>query len=533
MVTRSVPRQGKTAFAPEWIAKREARIYKQAHPKQLGFVTDPASRITCLVGRGGGKTTGGLLRFLLKMIRKPRMRCVFLAATRESAEELIWEQLKESLANLDVPYTPHQVKLKVTLGNGSTLILRGCDSKDDINKLRGRHFDEVGIDETAIVPSNLLDDILDRVIGPRLVGALWMISTPGHILNGEFYNATRMGAVDADGVPLHRPYDERHQPAYAGWDRWSSHAWTLLDGVAAGVPAMIIGWTKALETKRRKGWSDTNPIWMREYLGLWAADDTETVFRYRAFDANGKPWNQWDPERPGAARIAVLPDGFDDWQFAIGLDLGHHDPTAITTWAWSPSDKECLIYQVGEHVATEMYARTIVEVLLGPERSHDRPAGIIGALREWPSGMVADTAGLGDAMLAEILNVYGVNITAAQKGYKYKFPMIENCNGSLLDGKVKILKGSQLEKEMLTLQWHTDQHGTLSENKSQSNHCTDSFIYAREIIAKLFEANGGVLDKPAPKKRGPVEAPPLPEERSEHDESHNLTSATFEADDWG
>lgn len=527
MQSRTVERQGRTPFAPDWISKREARIFRQCHPKQLGFVNDPASRISCLVGRGGGKTTGGLLRLILKMIRQPRMRCVFLAATRLSAEELVWGQLKDALSNLDVHATYHQVKLKCQLDNGSTLALAGCDSKDDIDKLRGRHFDEVGIDETATVPPKLLDDLLDRVVGPRLVGCLWMIGTPGHILRGEFYDATRSGAVDPEGVPLHRPYEDRNLPTYDGWDRWSSHAWTLLDGVAANVPAMIIGWATALKTKARKKWSDTHPIWCREYLGRWAADDTETVYRYSAEK------NQWDPKRTGAARIAVLPDGLTGWQFAIGIDLGHHDPTAITTWAFSPSDPEQRIYQIGEHVATEMYSRTIVEILLGPERSHERPGGIIGAIGEWPSGMVADTAGLGDAMLLEMQNVYGVTITAAQKGYKYKFPMIENCNGSFLDGKMKILKGSQLETELLELQWNTNEFGVLSENKSQSNHCTDSMVYAREIIAKLFEASGGVPNTPAPKFAGPPPAPELPTERSESDETGLLTSGTFEADDWG
>jgi hypothetical protein len=43
-------------------------------------------------------------------------------------------------------------------------------------------------------------------------------------------------------------------------------------------------WHQALLEKERNQWTDDNPVWKREWLGLWAADDTENVFRYRPHD---------------------------------------------------------------------------------------------------------------------------------------------------------------------------------------------------------------------------------------------------------
>lgn len=532
MKTRSVPMRGRTAFAPDWIAKCERRIFKTCHPMQLGFVTDPAERITCLVGRGGGKTTGGLLRLVLKMIRRPRMSCLFLAATRTSAEKLVWNQLKEVLTNLGIAFTPHQVKLECHLSNGSVLTLGGCDDKKDIDKLRGIHFDEVGIDECATVPPELLEDLIDRVLSPRLVGALWMIGTPGHVLRGPFYEATRAGAVDEDGKALHRPYRERHLPANDNWDRWSSHAWTLLDGVAAGVPAMIVGWRKALEQKARKKWSDDNPIWCREYLGRWAADDTTTVYRYRAHDAEGRLWNRWEPELVGApiggVQFAQLPKTFADWSYVIGMDLGHSDPFALVVLAYSPSDPTRTIYQVYEFQQTKMYVREIAELLIGKDLRHEAPGGIIGRIG-WPDGMVADMAALGDTILDELREVYGITVVMAEKGYKYKLPAIELANGDLVDGRIKVIKDSKLEREMLELQWVTDEHNKVSENKAQANNGSDSFLYARLVIAKLFISNGSSYVEP--KSPALTAEPPLPVERDADDEGYLLASGGYD-DDW-
>ena len=481
-------------FDEAWVAEKIGRLLDNCHPKQRDFVADPGLFVNALVGRGGGKTTGAMFRLLSRMFATPRARCVYIALTRPSAEQLLWIPLKNVLEKLgfganDVTY--NETKLRCTLTrNGSVLELVGCDTKSEVEKLRGRPFHEVVIDESASFNPDLLDNLVNRIIGPRLGdyrGVLVMIGTPGHILKGEFYDATR------DGSPEHRRYVDRELPEYADWKGWSSHAWTLLDGAEHGVAALRNLWERALYNKAKKGWGDDHPIWSREYLGRWAADDTENVYKYRSHDADGNPWNQWDPERVGPMRIAKLPPR-PDWEFAASMDMGHSDPFAVNVFAFSPSDASRTIYHVYGFEQTKMYAKTIAELLIGKELNADRPGGLFGALGQWPIGVNADLAGLGEAVIDELTAVYGIRVAAVEKGYKYKFPAIELVNGDLLEGRIKILKGSALETQLLTLQWVADEYGKLSENRAQANHSSDTLVGARRMIANMFETGGLSVD---------------------------------------
>lgn len=533
--SKAITRAASTAgLDAQWVAKNCAKLLDGCHPKQRSFVEDPHRRVSALVGRRGGKTTGQRARFLLRMFRTPRAQCVYIALTRPSAEELMWGPLKDVCERLglrvgiDVSF--NETKLKMTLlRNGSTLRIVGADDKKEIEKLRGHKFHEVAIDEAASFSARLLENLIDRVIGPALgdyKGCLVMFGTPGHILDGPFYEATRPGS------PSHRRYEDRELPEYARWLSWSSHQWTLLDG-APYVPAMASAWEEALIEKEAKGWSDTHPVWCREWLGRWAADATENVYKYRAHLDDGAAWNQWDPKRVGPMQVAELPPGFSDWCFGFGMDMGHGDPFALEAFAFSPSDTSRTLYHVFEFQRREMYARLIADLLLGEERDHDRPAGVIGALG-WPIGMVADLAGLGDSVLDELRMVYGITIKGAEKGYKYKFPAIELFNGDLIDGRVKILKGSILETQMLNLQWRADEYGALTENKTQANDASDAAIYCRLLVAHLFDA--GKVAAPPPVKTVQSQhrtEPEEPDDRQGREDFSALLADGEYRDAWG
>lgn len=465
------------------------------HPPQRDFVLDDHRRITALCARGAGKTTAGLARFVIRMITTQRARCLFIAQTKDDARDLIWDKLVDWVERFGIDADFNETRLTCTFRKtGARLKLVGADDDREVNKLRGKPHHEVGIDETAIFSAKRLANIVFRAIGPRLGdfgGCLWMVSTPGHELAGLFYDATRPGSDQ------HRPYKDRHLPAYAGWKRWSSHAWNLEDA-APHVPAIARLWAEALVEKEANVWSDDNPIWMREYMGRWARDDTGNVFRYQA-TKDGKPWNQWDPEmlfkgellELGALRIAKL-EPRPDWLYALATDHGAKDPFALNVFAASPSDPTKTIYHVLCFEQPKMYAQRIAILLLGPQvvknldAAHDNPGGVIGAIGEWPAGMVSDSAQLGQNILDELSQVYGIKIEPAEQ--KGKHAAIELVNGDLVDGRLKILKGSTLEEQLSHLQWSTDEYGFVKEDKAQANHCTDTLIYARRELAVLFDA---------------------------------------------
>jgi len=472
------------------------RIRRTCHPKQRHFVFDPSSRVSCVVGRGGGKTIAMLLRLIRRMVGRTDANCLFIAATRQSAERLVWRDLKrligESLHMSGASFS--ESDLVCELPNGARLMLFGCDDKADIQKLRGITYHEVGIDEVASIKKELLEELLLEVIGPRMVGAMCLIGTPGKRLEGMFYDATRPGSDQ------HRPWSERDQPEYAGWDKWSSHSWSIEDGVEAGIQAMVEINEVQLAEKARNGWSDSNPYWLRERKGQWAADASMNVYVFRPHLDDGTEWNQWTPTLlPNG--FAKLPDAFNDWGYGIGIDVGFKDAFALEIFAFSYSDPSRTLYHVYEIYRTRMYANAIAKLLLGDDLNHEKPGGIIGAIG-WPDAMVGDFAGSGGALLAELQMVYGITIKAADKPYRYKDNAIELGNSDLYDGRIKIMKGSKLAEEMSALQWVQDAQGKRKENPSQANHACDAWLYIRnELAAMLPSAMGQTPVVPEPKKK--------------------------------
>jgi hypothetical protein len=473
------------------------------------------------VARGGGKTTGGRARLLRRMLRTPKARCLFIATTRAQAEELLWIPLKETLDKLGIAATFNETKLRCTLRqNGAQLRLVGADDKKEIEKLRGLPHHEVGIDEGASYDPTLLDHLVNRIISPRLGdygGSLWLIGTPGHVLSGLFYNVTRTSS------DVSRPYADRENPEFANWLGWSTHTWHLEDG-APYVPAMGRLWQEAQLNKAANGWSDNHPVWKREYLGQWAADDTENVFRYRALTDDGQPWNCWDPERDARTGFAKLPPG--DWRYVYGLDMGHGDPMAVVVFAWDPTER--ILRQVYGFERRNMYARPIAELLLGEELNHDKPGGLFG-VTGWPDAIVADTTHLGGALLDELANVYGIKILPAEQ--KAKHDAIELMNGDLLDGRIKVLKGSTLEEQFLSLQWAEDQWGKIRENKAQANHSSDAAIYARRVAHHRFREEIAPVKLPAA-ARTDYQRIDAPEEKPLNEFESILGDDTYFNDDW-
>lgn len=504
--------------------EKAAAIVASCHPKQRAFALDPGRRVVARVARGGGKTTGATARFVLRMLKTPGARCLYIATTGDQAEELMWRPLKDLCEKLGIDASFNETKRRCVFNkNKASIRLVGADNKREIEKLRGIPFHEVGVDESASYPTQLLEHLLFRIIGPRLGdhnGVLFLIGTPGHILNGPFYEASRPGSDIA------RPWDDRDLPEYEGWKRWSFHSWTLRDG-AETVPAMRRLWAEALIEKEANGWSDDNPVWLREYLGQWAADDSEHVFKYRPHCDDGAPFNQWDPPRNHIG-FAELPDGFDDYQYSYGMDMGHSDPFALEVFAYSPSDDHKRLWHVYEFNQPGMYARTIAELLIGKDLDHENLGGVIGC-SGWPDALVADTAGLGGSFLDELSNVYGIKVKPATK--KDKHDSIELFNGDLVDGRIKILKGSKLEDQLLTLQWAEDDFGKLREHKGMRNDCSDAAIYARREAQHLL---GRAPDPPKPffAPRKSIEDYETPQD-DDRGEFGDLLDDDFESDFWG
>ena len=530
----------------EWAANIARKVLSDCHPWQREAVNDNARRISLRVGRGGAKTTTMRARELIRITSLKNQRLGYAATSADQARDLNWDKIKSSCEAYDIRSTPGaawstgsgkkaksaqpdvsflDTKMIMTCHRtGSVLRLRGVEDKRDAEKFRGFPQAEFDIDEAGSFPPELLESLIDQCVAPRLGeamaldgsrgGCLLLGSTPPSQLRGIFYEVTRHGSA------RHRPYAHRDNPEFAGWRGFSSHAWTLKDVYDLPnsrdlYPALVANWEQALIEKEEKGWGDDNPIWMREYLGEWSADNTTMVFTYRPqIEVEGAlvDWNQWSPhgaqyvEGIEGLRMALkaLPLGANgkpmQWLHAFGADTGGtRDPFALNIGSFSPQDPGRRVMHTFGFERIGMYGRLIAQLMLGIDESSptgccppDRPQGLIG-LTGWPIGAVMD----GDQnLIDELANVYGLRFTKAIKVAEYKFGAVELVNGDLVEGFHKILKGSPLEKQMQTLQWKPDDFGNNREDKAQANHSTDTWIYLRRLIAYLYESGSVTSDTP-------------------------------------
>lgn len=544
----------------QWAAEICARIDADCHPHQLAGVTDPARRVSFLIGRGGTKTSTLRARALKKLVSIRNADILYGALTRPSAEKLQWFKLKSAIFNygLSDDFELSDYKMRaICKRTGAMYTLTGMQDDADIEGFRGQPFDEVQVDEAASHDPERLGRFIDEIVGPRLGerrGALVLAGTPGRQLRGVFYEATRPGS------DRHRPYVDRDKPEYANWKGWSSHAWTLKDIVTAGppdddaldiardaalegrrrearalvrdasgitdyarerYPALCANYEEALVEKAEKRYSDENPVWLREWCGIWAFDDTAHVFQYRP-EKDGKPWNQWDPlgEQKLAglqalrAAIAALPtraEGVElkDWRYVVAMDSGTTHPFAANVFAFAPADPTRTQWHVFgfERARTKdesgMHARSIADLCLGADFvdrmrrgqkvDHAKSEGLFG-LTGWPDGMIFDA----DPMtLDELEREYGLRFAKADRNPNYKHGAIEATNGELVDGRIKVIKGSILEQQLQSLQWEEDRFGAVRPSRKQADHCTDCLIYSRVVIKGLWDSGAVVAEKPS------------------------------------
>ncbi len=501
-----------------WAERISDTLLAGCHPFQRAAVLDPARRYSWLVGRGGSKTTSFRVRGIRKLTSKPRAKVLYFAATRKRAKDLMWGPLKTLLQRLgfvhgqDVVYNETELQCTI-LRTGSIYQLAGLQDVADADKWRGDTWDEVQFDECGAIKPELLEYTIYEVIGPR-VHVIGLGGTPGRDRRKIFYEVTRPGS------DKHIPYKDRDK--YPDRKGYSSHHWTLEDVVklpraAKLYPELCRLWAEALIEKRDNKWSDDNPIWLREYKAVWAADGTLRVFGSFQPHKDGQPWNEWDPfdgkglvEGVAGLAIAVaklreLHPEFTEWRFVVPKDMGHRDPFACNVWGFSPHDVERRKWQVMSYEKLGMHSKPIAELLIGAAQidafiktgvfpSAGGYGGVFGVIG-WPDGMVFDTD---HAHIEELTQVYGLKTEKADKKPEYKKGAIELANGELQDGRVKVLKGSPLAEQLEQLQWRELANGVLIEDPAQANHSTDTLVYGLRVIKNLYESGVVAQDPRAP-----------------------------------
>jgi hypothetical protein len=328
------------------------------------------------------------------------------------------------------------------------------------------------VDECKSFAPELLNELIRDVLEPGLMtrdGVLILSGTPGSIPVGTFFESTASFSRTTEGLPTCVHVDEEEGTAFTELDDsykkdlWRLHTWGIQDNLAA--PRQ---WERAINNKKRQGWSDDHPTWRREYLGEWVTDATDLVYSWASYKNDGSV--TWAPKK-----TRDNPSGLDPaqgpWHYVMGLDLGYVDDSALVLCAYSETLKELRhVYDFKSPGLTlDSFFDEIYEVI---ERYGH------------PDAIVADTAGGGSKMLIETLNQrYGLGIEPAKKTEKNDH--IELVNSDFACGRIKIIPGSDLAHELAGLQWDLSREskivlsrtGKLKEDPHCPNHLCDALLY--------------------------------------------------------
>lgn len=442
--------------------------------QQRQVIEDPFKWKAALCPRRAGKSWTAMSYAFHTALTKPGSNSVICTLTLKTARRIYWSAIQKYIRLYAIPLRYeedgrtgiHHTELRVTLENGSTIFLMGAETRNEIEKIRGDSYDLVVIDECKSFSPGLLNELIEDAVEPATddrEGSVLLIGTPGNILAGPFYEATQPTYKDSEGAPVSRSYIDP-DPFWTSSEHgplWSRHQWGRKDNEF--LPKL---WQQALDRKKRKKWADDHPTWLREYMGQWVADDSIYVYDYATIIHTDRESVQWVPH-PTKENPAGLPEGHE-WRFLLGIDYGWRDETAICVGAYSLTSDT--LYHCWEWKASHQ----TIDVLAAKIKEAEALFGSFDA-------MVADTGG---KQTSEDMNkLFGTHIVNAEKRDKNDY--IELLNADFHRGHVKIMRGSDLGREMECLQWDLEDdkkdqliaQGRLKEHHAFPNHLCDAFLY--------------------------------------------------------
>jgi hypothetical protein len=390
--------------------------------KQRAFIFDPAKEKAAVCGRRAGKSRGTVTGMAVRGIRKPGTTYIYGGLTHKSAKQVGFDTLLRLDKQFGLGCTFNRNDLSAEFPGGSKFYAVGLEDPRAAEAIRGtvEKVEIIALDECASYGQNFRY-VNEEILEPMLMdadGEMWWIGSPGAACRGPFFDLTnpKPGAAHSD-VPVYH--------------------WTALDNPYIPHAA---DW---LERRRlKKGWSLDNPIYLREYMGLWVKDEGSLVYRY---DES----RNWENE---------LPPG--DWSYIMGVDLGYDDPTAFVVVAYSPQSP--ILYVVDEFCRSKMLPSQVAEELRAWQERYK------------PVATVVDTGGLGKAIAEEMRSRYGVSLKRAEKDKKYEY--VELINSDFFEGRIKITGGAkETASELGLLQWDEDRR---KEDPRFPNHRADALLYA-------------------------------------------------------
>lgn len=418
-------------------------LFDPKFPQQKNFVDDPTKLKALWCTRRAAKSYTAGLYLIKEAIENPKCNCMFVALTRESAEEILWKDVLKVINekhNLGAIF--NETKLTMRFNNGSLIRLKGVDKdEDEMNKILGKKHRLVCLDESSLYTINL-QRLVYGILKPSVAdpnkdgerGTICMMGTSSNFTQGLFFDITN-----------------KKEPG------WSLHTWTALDN-----PYVKDQWQEELDDiKTNRPLFMETPLFKQWYLNQWVIDTEKLVYKFN------QDRNLFD-KRPEN----IKPEG---WSYVLGVDLGYEDDSAFVLCAFH--ENHDVLYVISTYNKKHMDITDVANKIKEYQVKYQ-----IGKI-------IVD--GSDKQSVEEMRRRHGVPLEAAEKPGKSDF--IELLNAELIQAKILINRHcTNLIQEMMGLVWATEGDKVKlprKEHPSLPNHLCDAMLYAwRYCYSYMAEA---------------------------------------------
>lgn len=389
-------------------------IFDRCFDKQKHAALHRSKRKVIRCSRRAGKTELAATKLIQSAQSAPNGICLYIALTRKSAKRLLWSRLKRMCQELGISFKASETDLILSTDNGSEIWLAGANQEDVAETLRGHAYRVVILDECASFRGHI-DMLIEEILEPATIdedGELWIMGTPSWDFSSYFYKAN-------------------HNPA-----EWDSFHWTLFDNPHI---ENAREWVAGLQ--KRRGWSDDNPILLREYRGLWIKTLEQMVYLFN----------------PLKNIFTELPELHHN---VLGVDLGFEDKMAFSIVSHADNSPVAYIRHSEKHH----------HMLI-----HDMAMRIKKFQTDYNlHRIVIDEGGLGKSIAEELKQRYHIPCQPAQKQNKRAY--IELFNSELKEGRILVEEDNPIIKEWNQLIWEDERKKT--EKPGLANDVSDATLYA-------------------------------------------------------
>lgn len=390
---------------------------------------------------------------------------VFGARTLQIARDIIWSELFRINQRHELGWKLNEQHGTITTPAGGCFRLVGVVDKKSVEKVRGKRYRLVVLDEAATY-QELLQRLYNDAFRPGLVdlgGALVLSGTPGYVCAGYWFEAA------------------------TGKLHYEVHYWTLRDN-----PHMRDPDAELASVLRENKWTEEEPSYKREYLGLWVNDESTLV--YSGYLAT----------RNKQAPHAALSDG--EWLCTLGCDYGVNDATALVVLGTQKGDDRTYVLHASKYSG------------LLPDEVADLMAQLVDMYK--PTSAVGDSGGLGKPYVLEWNRRHAeranLHLKPAEK--TAKLAAIELVNGAFRSSKLMLTPGTEeIEEEIQYLPWFDSLR--TKEHPQYPNHSSDALLYA-------FREHSGYAFVTRP------EAPPEPYRKWSTVEERKARNRKKQTQDW-